>query len=91
VLRAGWIQGESSVVFGVQKKLEPLLLSHLTHSKSSKKNQNRESYGPPKSRGSKTQKINPSNVIKLVLEHLNNSLYVILLLLELLLLFKDDF
>jgi hypothetical protein len=36
VLRAGQIQGEGFVVFGAQTKLEPLLLVHLAHYKSSK-------------------------------------------------------
>jgi hypothetical protein len=29
VLRAGWIQGEGFVVFGIQTKFEPLLFMHL--------------------------------------------------------------
>jgi hypothetical protein len=41
---------------------------------------------PPKVQGSKTKKPNHQTLQKLVLEHLKNSLYVALLLLE----FKDD-
>jgi hypothetical protein len=30
MIKAGWIQGEGSVVSGVQTKLEPLLFTYLT-------------------------------------------------------------
>jgi hypothetical protein len=36
MLKASKIQGEGPVVFGVQTKLEPLLLAHLAHYKLSK-------------------------------------------------------
>jgi len=35
---AGWIQGEVSIVFGIQTKLEPLLLMHLAHETNQKWN-----------------------------------------------------
>jgi hypothetical protein len=58
VLRAGWIQGESFVVSGVQTKLEPHLLTHLAHSKLSKIDLNLESYGPQSRGGEELNKTN---------------------------------
>ncbi len=59
------MQGEGSVVFGVQKKFEPLLLVYLVHSNHEKQNKI-EKVSAPQSRGvkKKNKKNKPPNVTK---------------------------
>jgi hypothetical protein len=63
MLKASKIQGEGPVVFGVQTKLEPLLLAHLAHYKLSKQKRI-EKVMAPQVEGVKNSKKKPLNAIK---------------------------
>jgi hypothetical protein len=63
VLRTGQIQGEGFLVFGVQTKLEPLLLAHLTL-KIVKNGLEMKKFWPFKVKGSRTKKNRPPNSTK---------------------------
>jgi hypothetical protein len=82
VLRAGWIQAEGSVVFSVQRKLEPLLLTHLTQQQLSKT----EKITTPQSKGVKNSKNQTIKLQRLVPKHSKHFFYVVMLLLKV----KDD-
>jgi hypothetical protein len=67
VLRAGQIQGEGSVVSGVQTKLEPLLLVHLTRTIIGNRLEMRK-LQPPKVKGQKLKKTDHRTLQRLVPE-----------------------
>jgi len=56
VLRAGWIQGEGSIVSGVQKKLQPLFLAAYDTLTIFEKGLEMRKLQPPKVKGVKNSK-----------------------------------
>jgi hypothetical protein len=79
---------EGFIVSGVQTKLEPFLLTHRTHSKSSKRIKIEKVHASPPSpskedRTQDLRKTNQQNITKSIPKHSKKFLHVALLLLEL--------
>ncbi len=84
MLRAGQIQGEGSIVFGVQTKLEPLLFGASDKLTSRKNGLEMRKAQPLKGKGVKElKKTNHQTLPKPVSEHSKKFSYVAMLLLEL--------
>ncbi len=87
MLRAGWIQGEGSIVSGVQKKLQPLFLAAYDTLTIFEKGLEMRKLQPPKVKGVKnSKKQTTEHYQSQFLNTQKKSLYVAALLLE----FIDD-